>query len=317
MADVPILGMFHGEDANLEVADPRYQALFERWFTAPGSVALGVAEHLTCKLVKAGFPAERAFTQHLGIDLDEYAPRSTPAGGGGLRLLLSGRLIEVKGHATALRALALVRKRQPETTMDFFGSGPLEPKLRAVAKELGVHDAVRFHGAVPVHQLRERMVASDLLLQPSQVDSDGREEGVPNSILEAMALGLAVVATEHGGIPEAVTDGETGRLVPERDSDALARAIHEAADPAVRARYARAGRAKIEAEFDQVRCGEGLGERIGDAREIYLSLSRSLRRERWRASLSGYVELPSEIGRRERLHWPLPLLANRFRGNIP
>ncbi|MCP5055392.1 MAG: colanic acid biosynthesis glycosyltransferase WcaL [bacterium] len=317
LADAPILAIFHGEDANLDVRDPRYRERFERWFASPGAVALGVADHLTRKLVAAGFPPERAYTHHLGIDLAAHLQRPRHEGHGPLRLALSGRLMSVKGHRTAFEALAIARKDVPGSELHVFGAGPLESTLRERAKALALMPAVHFRGALPVDVLRAELAGSDVILQPSEVDAEGREEGIPNSILEAMALGLPVIATHHGGIPEAVDDGETGRLVAERAPEELAQAIVELADPALREKFGRAGRAKVEAEYAQELRGVALAERILEARDAYTTIPRSVRRAAWRATVEGYVEAPEAIGRRERLRWPVRLLVNRWRQEIP
>jgi len=316
VADVPILAIFHGEDANLEVRDSRYRARFARWFVSPGAMALGVAAHLTRKVVEAGFSAERAHTHHLGLDLEEYAPRPPHAGDGPLRLVLSGRLMAVKGHATALEALVRIREALPGTTLHCYGEGGLEAPLRERARGLGLDDALKLHGAVPVARLREELSRSDLLLQPSEVDPEGRCEGVPNSILEAMAVGLPVVATQHGGIPEAVVDGETGVLVPEHEPAALARAVIGLADPARRQRLGAAGRARVEVHFAQEGQASELAERIAEARVAHAAMPPAARRQAWLAALDGYVELPEAIGRRERLRWPARLLVNAWRQEI-
>ncbi len=314
--DVPILAMFHGEDANLEVRDPRYRDRFQRWFDAPGSVALGVAEHLTAKVVQAGFPPERAFTHHLGLDLSVYVPRGPHTGDGPLRFALSGRLMKVKGHATAFEALATVRQSLPGSELHLFGEGPLDDELRDRAETSGLKDAVHFRGAVPVDVLREELRGFDALVQPSEVDEEGREEGLPNSILEAMALGLPVVATRHGGIGEAVLEGETGRLVPEHAPAKLAAALLELADPGLRERFGRAGRRHVEQAFDQETQGAALAERIEEARQAYALLPGPARRAAWRSVQEGYVELPEAIGRRERFRWPVRLLKARWRRQI-
>lgn len=317
LADVPILGIFHGEDANLEVRDVRYRECFARWYAAPGAVALGVADHLTRKLVAAGFPAERAHTYHLGIDLAAYPERPRHEGRGPLRLALTGRLLSVKGHGTALKALAIARRGVPGSELHFFGAGPLESALREQAETLGLGPAVHFRGALAVDVLRAELAESDVVLQPSEVDAEGREEGVPNSILEAMALGLPVIATHHGGIPEAVIDGETGRLVAEGAPEQLAQAIVDLADPVLRESLGRAGRARVEAEFAQESRGASLAAQIAEARDAYAALPRVARRAAWRAAVEGYVEEPEAIGRRDRLRWPARLLVNRWRQEIP
>ena len=108
-----------------------------------------------------------------------------------------------------------------------------------------------FTGFISQEQLREIYYRSHIFLHPSQTGRDGNQEGIPNSMLEAMATGLPVFATEHGGIPEAIENGVSGVLVPERDDVALARALLNAAqDPGLLSRIARAGAEAVKHNFD-------------------------------------------------------------------
>lgn len=101
--------------------------------------------------------------------------------------------------------------------------------------------------------------ASDLFVLNSRTTPEGDSEGLPVSAVEAMERSLPVVATRHGGIPDAVEDEATGLLVAERDTDALAAALARAAgDAALRARLGANGRARVEREFDLARCAERL-----------------------------------------------------------
>ncbi|HEX4653838.1 MAG TPA: glycosyltransferase, partial [Candidatus Udaeobacter sp.] len=110
---------------------------------------------------------------------------------------------------------------------------------------------VLFTGFVPQRQLRDMFYESHIFLHPSQTGSDGNQEGIPNSMLEAMATGLPVFATEHGGIPEAIEHGVSGVLVPEHDHQALARALLNAAeDPYFLSRIARNGADVVRKNFD-------------------------------------------------------------------
>ena len=109
--------------------------------------------------------------------------------------------------------------------MTIAGEGPQLEDLQKLAKELGIASAVSFPGFVSQSELRELFYSSHMFLHPSETGRDGNQEGVPNSLLEAMATGLAVFATRHGGIPEAVENGVSGVLVDERDDEALAKAI--------------------------------------------------------------------------------------------
>src|SRR5205085_3068619 len=101
-------------------------------------------------------------------------------------------------------------------------------------------------------QLRELLYQSDIFLHPSEVSGDGNQEGVPNSMLEAMASGLPVFATEHGGIPEAIEDGRSGILVKERDEEAFIQALLKwTSDPEALAAIARAGAEAVRGRFEQ------------------------------------------------------------------
>ena len=101
--------------------------------------------------------------------------------------------------------------------------------MRQLADELGVADRVEFPGFLQQDDLRRQLYESHLFVHPSELGRDGNQEGVPNSLLEAMATGLPVFATTHGGIPEAVEHGVSGWLVTESDHAALGRALVELA----------------------------------------------------------------------------------------
>src|SRR5207248_8009941 len=113
-------------------------------------------------------------------------------------------------------------------TLTIAGEGPLLSQLQNLAHELNIDDHVLFTGFISQEQLRDIYYASHIFLHPSETGADGNQEGVPNSMLEAMASGLPVFATQHGGIPEAIENGLSGVLVPESDYEALSHALLEA-----------------------------------------------------------------------------------------
>jgi glycosyltransferase involved in cell wall biosynthesis len=139
------------------------------------------------------------------------------------------RLIEKKGLATTLRAFASFLQRYPRATLAIAGDGPQLSELRELCCELEIDREVFFTGFLPQEKLSALYAESHLFLHPSELAADGDQEGVPNSMLEAMASGLPVLATRHGGIPEAVEHGASGLLVPERDHTALSLAMLELA----------------------------------------------------------------------------------------
>ena len=162
----------------------------------------------------------------------------------------AGRLIEKKGLPVTLRAFAIFLRQHPDAKLTIAGEGPLLDELQDLARELGIKERISFTGFISQEELRDIYYRSHIFLHPSQTGHDGNQEGIPNSMLEAMATGLPVFATEHGGIPEAIKNGVTGVLVPERDDKALAQALLDAAqDCSFLSRIARAARRSSAKEF--------------------------------------------------------------------
>jgi glycogen(starch) synthase len=137
------------------------------------------------------------------------------------RILAVGRVVDQKGFDVLLRALPAVLDREPSTELVLVGDGPARAELEALAVELGLGDAVRFHGAA-----RHEDVAG-LLASASVVAIPSRHEGMPLIALEAAAAGRAVVATPVQGLADVVVDGVTGLLVPPEDPARLAAALGE------------------------------------------------------------------------------------------
>jgi glycosyltransferase involved in cell wall biosynthesis len=159
-------------------------------------------------------------------------------------------LIEKKGLPVTLSAFAVFLDRYPNATLTIAGEGPLLDELQKLTRELKIEERVSFTGFVSQEQLREIYYQSHIFLHPSQIARDGNQEGVPNAMLEAMASGLPVFATEHGGIPEAIENNISGVLVPERDPETLARALVNAAeDYEFLSRIARSGAEAVRKNF--------------------------------------------------------------------
>jgi glycosyltransferase involved in cell wall biosynthesis len=193
-----------------------------------------------------GFDGESFEIVHYGIEPDG---EPVPYDGDAPRLLCVGRLIPIKGHIVLLRAFAAARQEVPELELDIAGRGPLEPALRALARELGVADAVRFLGQVtPIQGAIEQAAA---VVVPSM------GEGFGMVALEAMERARPVVAASIGGLGEIVRDGVTGLLVPPGEAEPLAAAIVRiASDPELGRTMGAAGRERALARFLQVFCTE-------------------------------------------------------------
>ena len=127
----------------------------------------------------------------------------------------------------------------------------MEGALRALIHDLGLEGWVSLAGPMPREALLDLYARASVVVVPCVVADDGNRDGLPTVLIEAMALGVPVISTAVTGIPELVEDGLTGRIVPERDPETLARAIQAVLDDPDRARaLAKAARARIEADFD-------------------------------------------------------------------
>jgi glycosyltransferase involved in cell wall biosynthesis len=164
-------------------------------------------------------------------------------------VLFVGRLVEKKGCGSLIEAMAVVQRRCPAADLVVIGDGPLRADYEARAVALGVR--CRFLGVQPTPVVRDRMSRASVFCVPSVVAATGDAEGFGMVFIEAQAMGLPVVSTVSGGIPEAVKNGETGLLVAERDSAALAEAILRLIrDEELWKQYSLAGRRNVVHHFN-------------------------------------------------------------------
>lgn len=184
---------------------------------------------------------------HCGVSLDAFQPSAaSPSGDATFRLLCVGRLCANKAQADLLRAVRALRSEGVPVVLRLVGDGPERGRLEELARTLELAPYVTFAGAVGRDRIAGYLCACDVFALPSLA------EGLPASLMEAMAAGRPVVSTAIAGIPELVQDGVTGLLVAPGDSDGLASALLRLwGDPDLRRRLARAGRARVESDFDQ------------------------------------------------------------------
>ena len=202
----------------------------------------------------------------VGLDLDACLALGTPEGAAGrLRSALGlgadiplvgvlGRLVPIKDHATLFAALAAL----PEVHLAVLGDGELRSSLEALSRELGIADRTHFTGWWP--DVSSALADLDLVVLSS------RNEGTPLALIEALAAGRPVVATDVGGVRSVVQDGETGWLCPAGDAPALARLVARAlAEPVLAAGLAREGRHRVAERF-------GRDRMLADHRALYTEL---------------------------------------------
>ncbi len=229
----PTIVSFHGADVLVELEQPAYRRAF---LDMIGRVDLVLArsQSLIDALVQVGCPPEKIRLNRTGIPLGKFPfqARTWPEDGK-WRLFQACRLIEKKGLPTTLRAFAHFAGTYPQATLTIAGEGPQQGELQRLCAELGLTGKVKFAGFLTQDDLRKQLYEAHFFLHPSERGADGNQEGVPNSLLEAMATGAPVFATTHGGISEAIEHGVTGYLVAEGDHAALGQALVDlATDPA-------------------------------------------------------------------------------------
>lgn len=248
---VPLITSFYGYDLSALVRMPQWRERYRRLF-AHGALFLVEGPYMRERLLRLGCPPEKVRLRRIAIDLAQFPFRPRAWSGGPVRLLQVGRLVEKKGHEYALRAFAQVRARVRASEFYIVGEGPLRPRLERLAAELGIAEAVRWMGALSRAAYRELAERCHILVQPSVVAATGDDEGgAPTVLLEMQASGMPIVATRHADIPHVVRDGESARLVPERDVAALADALVTLIEnPAQWRAMAEAGRAFVAEHHD-------------------------------------------------------------------
>ncbi len=171
--------------------------------------------------LKAQIPADRLqLVISSTLEDSDLRERTTSELHAPVRVLFVGYLKHMKGLDYLLRAVAQARAAGPAIELHLVGSGPLEADLRAAATELGLSDAVRFHGYVPMGpELNRHYDAADIFVFPSL------SEGSPRVVLEALAHSLPTISTNVGSVPDLITSGESGLIVPLRDAEAIAAAL--------------------------------------------------------------------------------------------
>ena len=245
VAGVPV--RFSTKHGFNEFREMPYFGLADRAVASLAHVEIAISRGLARYLEEVeGFDGESFEIVHYGIEPDGDPP---PYAGELPRLLCVGRLIPIKGHIVLLRAFADAKKELPELQLDIAGRGPLEPALHALARELGVGEAVRFLGHVtPIQGAIEQ---ASVVVVPSM------GEGFGMVALEAMERARPVIAASIGGLGEIVRDGETGVLVPAGEAEPLGAAIvRVAGDPALARRMGEAGRQRALSRFLQSFCTE-------------------------------------------------------------
>ncbi|MBS1261949.1 MAG: Alpha-D-kanosaminyltransferase [Calditrichaeota bacterium] len=229
---------------------------------------LPISRFFRRRLIELGAIPARITVHHMGVDVKRlaYRERAFPSDGR-WRFLTIGRLAEKKGMKYAILALARVSGSLPGCRLDIVGDGPLRPQFETLIDKLGLGDRVQLHGWMQHDEVASMLARAHVLIAPSVTAADGNTEGIPVVLMEALATGLPVISTRHSGIPELISDRETGFLVDERDVEGLSDAIrHATGNPGSLAEITRRGRELVEAEFNIDRLNDRLVELLAGLR---------------------------------------------------
>ncbi|GAB2655333.1 glycosyltransferase [Flavihumibacter cheonanensis] len=222
--NIPLIPHFHGYDATQLSVLKKYGAGYRQLFEyAPAIIA--VSNVMKKQLVKIGAPEEKVKIIPYGIQLNQFNPDTTKKATYPL-LLAVGRFTEKKAPHVTIRAFHEVIKLFPDAKLVMIG-GREEAfeQCQQLVRALSIESAVEFPGILPPDKIADYMKRAHLFVQHSVTASNGDMEGTPNSILEAAASGLPIVSTRHGGIMDAVVEGETGILVDEWDEKGMVEGI--------------------------------------------------------------------------------------------
>jgi colanic acid/amylovoran biosynthesis glycosyltransferase len=232
-----------------------YEQLFRE-----GEFFLANCEFFRDRAVSLGCDPTRIVVHGSGLDCSKFAfkPRSFPADGK-VKIATTGRLVEKKGIEYSIRAVAKLAKTHPNIEYNIIGDGELKIQFEQLITELNIGHIVKLLGWKQQKEIVDILDNCHVFIAPSVTSADGNQDAPVNTLKEAMAMGLPVISTRHGGIPELVQNGISGFLVPERDTEAIATTLEFLIEhPEVWESFGKAGRARVEAKYDMNKLNDEL-----------------------------------------------------------
>ncbi|HBB36038.1 MAG TPA: colanic acid biosynthesis glycosyltransferase WcaL [Cyanobacteria bacterium UBA8803] len=255
-----LLTTFRGSDISKYLkkwGERVYDRLFQE-----GDFFLTNCEFFRQRAIKLGCEETKILVLGSGIDCSKFAftPRYWPADGR-VRIATTGRLVEKKGIEYGIRAIAKLAEIYPGIEYNIIGDGPLKEDFQKLIAELQVSHIIKLLGWKQQEELIKILDRSHILIAPSVTAADGNQDAPVNTLKEAMAMGLPVIGTLHGGIPELIEDGVSGFLVPERDADAIATKVSYLIEhPELWPELGRSGRARVQDKYDMNKLNDELVE---------------------------------------------------------
>jgi colanic acid/amylovoran biosynthesis glycosyltransferase len=265
--NIPLIVSFHGFDASRKLASRLYREGLKEVFDYASAIVVcntGMADVLPL----SEDHKKKVRWVPYGIDIEQFSNDTPPTTQlNSFNILHVGRLVEKKGVPDLIRAFANAVKEIDQMTLHIVGAGGEESECHELVSQFNLKSKVVFHGWKSPSEVKELMQQCDVFVLNSRVASDGDTEGLPNGILEAMAMGKAVISTRHAGIPLAIENEVSGILVNERDTDSFSQQILRLYhDKELRQAIGKAARIKVENQFTMKRMHENL-------RDIYYEVT--------------------------------------------
>lgn len=226
-----------------------YRSLF-----AYGDYFLSNCNFFRKRVISLGCAADKIGVIGSGIDVEKFSyrlPGSTLPQR--LKIVTVGRLVEKKGIEYAIRAVKDLTETIQHIQIEYLivGGGPLRESLNQLIQRLNLDTSVRLVGSKSQTELISILKEAHLFVAPSVTAKSGDQDAPVNTLKEAMAIGIPVISTRHGGIPELIDDGFSGFLVPERDADAIANKLEYLIQhPEVWQPMSQAARQRVELMYD-------------------------------------------------------------------
>ncbi len=224
---IPLVTSFYGSDVSRLPMEwgwiKRYQKL-----AVYGAAFIAASDFMKKQLVGLGFPEHKISIVRFGLNTAEF--KYFEGNRDLTSIMMVGRLVEKKGFMYGIKAVSNLINKGRIITLNIFGDGPMMNSLQKFVRELNIQHLVHFHGFQPLEYIEQEMEKHGLLLAPSITASDGDMEGLPNTVLEAMAKGTIVVSSRHAAIPEAIIHGQSGFLTDEKNVNGIAEIIESVLD---------------------------------------------------------------------------------------
>ncbi|HFU76060.1 MAG TPA: glycosyltransferase, partial [Arcobacter sp.] len=226
---IPVIIQFRGYDASKMLKKRSYVKRLQELLSRDNYYSIFVSDSLKQNLKKRSINVKNSIILHSGINLTKFHKQNYTTTHQYFTFLQVSSLVEKKGHEYTLQAFAkfLSSQNSKNFKLVLTGDGERKSLLLDLVHKLNIQDHVEFVGFVSPKQAKELMQNADVFVHHSITPQSGDEEGIPNAIMEAMAMELPIISTYHAGIPELVTDGVNGYLVEERDVDMYAKRMSD------------------------------------------------------------------------------------------